>query len=63
PKAGSERRISVPSMDEGKRWRIQSTTPLKGLGKVYGDLSKDKLTAFVVLTAMAGYAVAPGAAQ
>ncbi|KAJ2395410.1 Protoheme IX farnesyltransferase, mitochondrial [Coemansia sp. RSA 2603] len=50
-------------MDEGKRWRIQSTTPLKGLGKVYGDLSKDKLTAFVVLTAMAGYAVAPGAAQ
>ncbi|KAJ1722234.1 Protoheme IX farnesyltransferase, mitochondrial [Coemansia erecta] len=53
----------MSSPDEGKRWRIQSATPLQGLGKVYGDLSKDKLTGFVVLTAMAGYAVAPGAAE
>ncbi|KAJ2493673.1 Protoheme IX farnesyltransferase, mitochondrial [Coemansia sp. RSA 2050] len=30
---------------------------------VYTDLSKGKLTAFVVLTSMAGYAVAPGAAH
>ncbi|KAJ1936938.1 Protoheme IX farnesyltransferase, mitochondrial, partial [Kickxella alabastrina] len=45
------------------KWRIQSQTPLSNIGKVYSDLSKDKLTGFVVLTAMAGYAIAPGAAQ
>ncbi|KAJ2826365.1 Protoheme IX farnesyltransferase, mitochondrial, partial [Coemansia erecta] len=44
-------------------WRIQSLTALDKLPKVYGDLSKDKLTAFVVLTSMAGYAIAPGATQ
>ncbi|KAJ2714776.1 Protoheme IX farnesyltransferase, mitochondrial [Coemansia spiralis] len=44
-------------------WRIQSAAAGADLPKVYGDLAKDKLTAFVVLTAMAGYAVAPGAAQ
>ncbi|KAI8318615.1 protoheme IX farnesyltransferase [Martensiomyces pterosporus] len=44
-------------------WKIQSAATLKDLPKVYGDLSKDKLTAFVVLTAMAGYAIAPGATQ
>ncbi|KAJ2808313.1 Protoheme IX farnesyltransferase, mitochondrial [Coemansia helicoidea] len=44
-------------------WRIQSAATARELPKVYGDLAKDKLTAFVVLTAMAGYAVAPGAAQ
>ncbi|KAJ2455709.1 Protoheme IX farnesyltransferase, mitochondrial [Coemansia sp. RSA 2336] len=44
-------------------WKIQSLTPLAKLPKVYSDLSKDKLTAFVVLTSMAGYAIAPGATQ
>ncbi|KAJ2553662.1 Protoheme IX farnesyltransferase, mitochondrial [Coemansia sp. RSA 1933] len=47
-----------------QRWKIQTTARLfngGGLAKVYSDLSKDKLTGFVVLTAMAGYAVAPGA--
>ncbi|KAJ1774122.1 Protoheme IX farnesyltransferase, mitochondrial [Coemansia sp. RSA 1843] len=46
-----------------QRWKIQTVARLAGGGlpKVYSDLSKDKLTGFVVLTAMAGYAVAPGA--
>ncbi|KAJ2257347.1 Protoheme IX farnesyltransferase, mitochondrial [Coemansia sp. RSA 454] len=44
-------------------WRIQSLSPLGQLPKTYSDLSKDKLTAFVVLTSMAGYAIAPGATQ
>ncbi|KAJ2808858.1 Protoheme IX farnesyltransferase, mitochondrial [Coemansia furcata] len=44
-------------------WRIQSSARGADLLRVYADLSKGKLTAFVVLTAMAGYAVAPGAAQ
>ncbi|KAJ2781478.1 Protoheme IX farnesyltransferase, mitochondrial [Coemansia javaensis] len=48
---------------EQAAWRIQSAAGGAGLGRVYGDLAKDKLTGFVVLTAMAGYAVAPGAAQ
>ncbi|KAJ1728429.1 Protoheme IX farnesyltransferase, mitochondrial [Coemansia sp. Benny D160-2] len=51
-----------------QRWKIQTSAQLLGrgsgaLGRVYSDLSKDKLTGFVVLTAMAGYAVAPGATQ
>ncbi|KAJ2741081.1 Protoheme IX farnesyltransferase, mitochondrial [Coemansia sp. BCRC 34301] len=44
-------------------WRIQSSATGSDLLRAYTDLSKGKLTAFVVLTAMAGYAVAPGAAQ
>ncbi|KAJ2847439.1 Protoheme IX farnesyltransferase, mitochondrial [Coemansia brasiliensis] len=44
-------------------WKIQNLTPPAKLPKVYSDLSKDKLTAFVVLTSMAGYAIAPGATQ
>ncbi|KAI9103007.1 UbiA prenyltransferase family-domain-containing protein [Phlyctochytrium arcticum] len=49
------------SLDEGihsnLRWKEQPDfTPA-----VYKDLSKAKLSAFVVLTAMAGYALAPGA--
>ncbi|KAJ2315040.1 Protoheme IX farnesyltransferase, mitochondrial [Coemansia sp. RSA 2705] len=44
-------------------WKIHELTPAGRLPRVYGDLAKDKLTAFVVLTAMAGYAVAPGAAH
>ncbi|KAJ2401634.1 Protoheme IX farnesyltransferase, mitochondrial [Coemansia sp. RSA 2559] len=49
-------------LQEG-RWKIQTVARLAGggLARVYSDLSKDKLTGFVVLTAMAGYAVAPGA--
>ncbi|KAJ2721048.1 Protoheme IX farnesyltransferase, mitochondrial [Coemansia sp. Benny D115] len=52
-----------PRQEMGVKWRIQSRTPVLKIGRVYGDLSKDKLTGFVVLTAMAGYAIAPGAAQ
>ncbi|KAJ2892033.1 Protoheme IX farnesyltransferase, mitochondrial, partial [Coemansia aciculifera] len=44
-------------------WRIQSSTRGSDLLRVYTDLSKGKLTCFVVLTAMAGYAVAPGTLQ
>ncbi|KAJ2008112.1 Protoheme IX farnesyltransferase, mitochondrial [Coemansia thaxteri] len=46
-----------------EQWRIRSSATGGDLMRVYADLSKGKLTAFVVLTAMAGYAVAPGAAQ
>ncbi|KAJ2162146.1 Protoheme IX farnesyltransferase, mitochondrial [Coemansia sp. RSA 552] len=44
-------------------WRIQTASRGTGVLRAYSDLSKDKLTGFVVLTAMAGYAIAPGAAQ
>ncbi|KAJ1667755.1 Protoheme IX farnesyltransferase, mitochondrial [Coemansia sp. RSA 25] len=53
---GGPRRIDLP-------WRIQSSAGGADLLRAYADLGKGKLTAFVVLTAMAGYAVAPGAAQ
>ncbi|KAJ1952894.1 Protoheme IX farnesyltransferase, mitochondrial, partial [Linderina pennispora] len=55
--------LTTTRTDAEPRWKIQSATKLVDLPKVYSDLSKDKLTAFVVLTAMAGYAIAPGAAQ
>ncbi|KAJ2458441.1 Protoheme IX farnesyltransferase, mitochondrial, partial [Coemansia sp. RSA 2424] len=50
-------------MAELAPWRIQSSASGADLLRAYADLGKGKLTAFVVLTAMAGYAVAPGAAQ
>ncbi|PWA01766.1 hypothetical protein BB558_002100 [Smittium angustum] len=40
-------------------WKIQRPLPPVKKFYTYMDLSKDKLTAFVVLTAMAGYAAAP----
>ncbi|OMJ29357.1 Protoheme IX farnesyltransferase, mitochondrial [Smittium culicis] len=40
-------------------WKIQRPVSLSKKVRLYMDLSKDKLTAFVVLSAMAGYAIAP----
>ncbi|KAI9501734.1 Protoheme IX farnesyltransferase, mitochondrial [Coemansia spiralis] len=42
------------------QWKLQALSRTQ-LPHVYSDLSKGKLTGFVVLTAMAGYAIAPGA--
>ncbi|OLY85743.1 Protoheme IX farnesyltransferase, mitochondrial [Smittium mucronatum] len=52
---------SIVSINDPKPqvWKIQRPVSLKKKIGLYMDLSKDKLTAFVVLTAMAGYAIAP----
>ncbi|OMJ21569.1 Protoheme IX farnesyltransferase, mitochondrial [Smittium culicis] len=44
-------------------WKIQRPVSLGKKVRLYMDLSKDKLTAFVVLSAMAGYAIAPMASD
>ncbi|KAJ2792615.1 Protoheme IX farnesyltransferase, mitochondrial [Coemansia linderi] len=61
--SSSPKGLVTPRHGSAAAWRIQSSARGTDLLGVYADLSKGKLTAFVVLTSMAGYAVAPGAAH
>ena len=55
--------LEQPARSHDTLWKIRPALPLARQVGAYQDLMKGKLSAFVVLTAMAGYAAAPVSAD
>ncbi|XP_041473967.1 protoheme IX farnesyltransferase, mitochondrial-like isoform X2 [Lytechinus variegatus] len=59
PKDGNKIEVTEVGAEEDVRWREQ-TVKLSELPSIYMQLSKSRLTGLVVISALAGYGMAPG---